>query len=192
MSGTTLSAFAVMRRTTIAGAVGLIFTLSVLGQQVFKLVPKDKSFEVSFPDEPRHEQRDSDSGRIHVEAHSYSWENTTSKFILTYVHLTPAPADLKPSDALDSAISALMAVSSTLIPVCTNYLSCTAMALSRLSKTSSLTHSLFGDRANVAKDFSGLCQGTEHSRSQRLNGSVLRQPRGWCRRAMVPVEAAGR
>jgi hypothetical protein len=87
-------------------AVLLLLPVSAaLAQQSFKLSPPDRSFAVRFPGEPRHEQNISDSGPVHVEAHSYSWENSEAKFILTYFHLTPPPVDLKAADALQSAIS---------------------------------------------------------------------------------------
>jgi hypothetical protein len=83
----------------------LTMASAVVAQQSFKLTAPDGSFEVSFPSEPRHEQNVSDSGPVHVEAHSYSFETAESKFIVTYLHLTPSPVDLKAGDAVDSAIS---------------------------------------------------------------------------------------
>jgi hypothetical protein len=83
----------------------LTMASAVVAQQSFKLTAPDGSFEVSFPSEPRHEQNVSDSGPVHVEAHSYSFETAESKFVVNYLHLTPAPVDLKPGDAVDSAIS---------------------------------------------------------------------------------------
>jgi hypothetical protein len=85
----------------------LLFTLAcpVIAQQSFKLTAPDGSFEVSFPSEPRHEQNVSDSGPVHVEVHSYSFETAESKFVVTYLQLTPPPVDLKAGDAIDSALS---------------------------------------------------------------------------------------
>jgi hypothetical protein len=90
-------------------AMVLVIVMSVAilapsSQHSFKLIPSDKSFEITFPSEPRHAQNTSESGPIHVEAHSYSFETSASKFVLSYVILTPSPADLKATDALDSAI----------------------------------------------------------------------------------------
>jgi hypothetical protein len=82
----------------------LLSAVACAAQQSFKLTPSDGSFEVSFPSEPHHQEHTSDSGPIHVEAHSYSFETSASKFVLSYVILTPSPVDLKASDALDSAI----------------------------------------------------------------------------------------
>jgi hypothetical protein len=76
----------------------------LFAQQGFKLTPEDKSFAVTFPSQPVHQQNESNTGPIHIEAHAYSVENSSWKFVLSYVHLTPLPTDLKPSDALDSAI----------------------------------------------------------------------------------------
>jgi len=84
-------------------SVGVL--LGASPQHSFKLIPSDRSFEITFPSEPRHAQNTSESGPIHVEAHSYSFETSASKFVLSYVILTPSPADLKPTDALKSAIS---------------------------------------------------------------------------------------
>ena len=83
----------------------LTMASAVVAQQSFKLTAPDGSFEVSFPSEPRHEQNLSDSGPVHVEAHSYSFETAESKFVVNYLHLTPSPVDLKAGDAVDSAIS---------------------------------------------------------------------------------------
>ncbi len=93
-----------MKRYIVASCL-LLFASAVFGQQVYKLISPDKSFEVSFPAKPQHDQNSGDYGPVHVEGHAYSFENSSSKFILSYVHLSPPPADLKPNDALDSAIS---------------------------------------------------------------------------------------
>jgi len=64
------------------GAILLLTIHSVVAaQQPSKLIAPDKSFEATFPGEFRHEQNISDSGRVHVESHSYSFETPESKFI---------------------------------------------------------------------------------------------------------------
>ena len=64
--------------------------------------PPDRSFEIIFPARPKHEPA---SGDFHIDSRAYTVENPTSKFVLSYTHLTPVPADLTPTQALDSAIS---------------------------------------------------------------------------------------
>lgn len=93
-----------MTRAAISTILLLMMVLAASAQRSFRLIAPDKTFEISFPGEPRHEQNISDSGPIHVEAHSYFFETPASNFMLSYVHLTPPPADLKASDAIDSAI----------------------------------------------------------------------------------------
>lgn len=85
--------------------MALIVASVALAQSAFKLTPPDKSFEATFPGKPSHEQRLSDSDRIHSLQHAYSLKTTEGKFVLSYVHLTPPPLDLKANDAIDAAIS---------------------------------------------------------------------------------------
>ena len=80
-------------------------TSGAVAQQGYQLSPPDKSFEITFPAQPRHEQKLSASGSFRTEQHAYSVENSTSKFVLSYLELTPVPADLTPTQALDAAIS---------------------------------------------------------------------------------------
>jgi hypothetical protein len=94
-----------MKRSLAIAIAFLVILSSAAAQQVFKLVSPDKSFSVSFPGEPRHERNASDQGPFHIEGHSYTFETSASKFVLSYAQLTPAPIDLKPNDAIDSAIS---------------------------------------------------------------------------------------
>ena len=96
-------------KRTIALTLFLVTLFAAEAQRIFRLIPPDKSFEITFPGEPHHQQDVSDNGRIHVEAHSYSFETTASKFVLTYVHLSPPPVDLRASDALDTAINGTVA-----------------------------------------------------------------------------------
>jgi hypothetical protein len=99
-----------MKNARLAVAVLLAIAIAANGAQTgFKLTAPDKSFEISFPTEPRHEQYTNNSGSIRVEMHSYTAESSKWKFILTYAHLTPAPSDLKPDDAINSAVSGTVA-----------------------------------------------------------------------------------
>jgi TonB family protein len=92
------------RRLSIA-AVLVLSAASLLAQQSFRLVSPDKKFEASFPGQPKEDQYTSDQGPFHIEGRAYSFEDATAKFVLTYFDETPWPTDLKPSDALDAAIS---------------------------------------------------------------------------------------
>ena len=83
----------------------LVLVHEALSQQPYHLSPPDRSFEVTFPAQPKHEQNVSNSGVIRVEGHAYSAENSTSKFILSFAEVTPPPADLTATQALDGAIS---------------------------------------------------------------------------------------
>ncbi|MFI5115294.1 MAG: hypothetical protein ACHP8B_01210 [Terriglobales bacterium] len=83
----------------------MLIAVSLIAQQAFRFVAPDKSFEASFPGQPKHAQKMSESGPFHIEQHSYSFENSEAKFVLSYLRMTPYPTDLKASDALDGAIS---------------------------------------------------------------------------------------
>lgn len=77
-------------------------------QEGTKLTAADGSCEVSFPSEfIHHEQVNSDSGRVHVETHTYYVETSESRFVLIYLDLLPPTGtgvDLRADDAIDSAI----------------------------------------------------------------------------------------
>jgi hypothetical protein len=96
-----------MRRKK-SGVILLLATaFAVAAQQPVKLTAPDKSFEASVPGEFIHEVASTDSGPVHVETHSYFFQTSESKFILTYIHLSPTPpVDLKADDAINTAISA--------------------------------------------------------------------------------------
>jgi TonB family protein len=88
------------------GVIMLLTTACALAaQQPIKLTAPDKSFEASFPGEFIHEQGSGDSGRAHFETNSYFFETSESKFILTYIQLSPPPpVDFNSDEAINVAI----------------------------------------------------------------------------------------
>jgi hypothetical protein len=94
-----------VKRAPAGTIVVLIVASFAIAQSAFKLTPPDKSFEATFPGKPTHEQNLSDSGPIHMEQNAYTFRTAEGKFVLSYLHLTPSPVDLKASDAIDAAIS---------------------------------------------------------------------------------------
>ena len=83
----------------------LALVSAAVGEEPFRLSPPDESFSITFPGHPKHEQNTDNSGPIRTVAHSYSFETSAFKFVLSYVHLTAVPADLRPIDAINSALS---------------------------------------------------------------------------------------
>lgn len=95
-----------MRQKKIGVIMLLTTACALAAQQPIKLTAPDKSFEVTFPGEFIHEQASGDSGRAHFETNSYFFETYESKFILTYIQLSPPPpVDFDGDDAINVAIA---------------------------------------------------------------------------------------
>jgi hypothetical protein len=96
-----------MRHRKIGAILLLTTACASAAQQTTTLTATDGSCEVSFPGEfIRHEQVSTDSGRVHVETHTYYVDTSKSKFILIYIDLSPPPrVDLKADEVINSAIA---------------------------------------------------------------------------------------
>jgi hypothetical protein len=94
-----------MRQKKIGVLLLLTTACALAAQRPNKLIAPDNSFEVTFPGEFIQVQASGNSGRAHFETNSYFLETSESKFILTYIQLSPRPpVDFNGNDAINVAI----------------------------------------------------------------------------------------